>query len=267
VNSQSVSEQPGYALVQRQFAAHLRDPEHNPAPAGIEDRRLAIYRGLFYRNIEGFVRGAFPVLHAILADDHWHTMVRDFMARHQCQTPYFLEISQEFIHYLQQTREPAPEDPPFLQELAHYEWVELALDIAQAQPEWHSIDSNGDLLQACPVVSATTWSLVYSYPVHRIGREYQPAQAPTHPTYLLVYRDRENAVKFMEINAVTARLMEIIGSDDSLDEGLDEGLTGEQALRQLAAEMEHPEPEKIVGFGSDILSQWHQRGIVLGVSC
>jgi hypothetical protein len=41
------------AFIERQyaFAAHLRDPDNNPAPAGIEDRRLENYRGLFYRNI------------------------------------------------------------------------------------------------------------------------------------------------------------------------------------------------------------------------
>ena len=32
--------------MQYAFAAHLRDPAHAPAPEGIEDRRLAVYRSL-----------------------------------------------------------------------------------------------------------------------------------------------------------------------------------------------------------------------------
>ena len=51
------SELASYARAQKQFAAHIRDPEHNPAPEGIEDRRMAIYRGLFYRNIEASCAG------------------------------------------------------------------------------------------------------------------------------------------------------------------------------------------------------------------
>ena len=36
---------------QYEFAAHLRDPENVPAPDGIEDRRMGIYRELFYNNL------------------------------------------------------------------------------------------------------------------------------------------------------------------------------------------------------------------------
>ncbi|RKZ79734.1 MAG: DUF2063 domain-containing protein, partial [Gammaproteobacteria bacterium] len=46
---------PSFIDTQYQFAGHIRDPEHNPAPADIEQRRMAIYRELFYNNIEGFI--------------------------------------------------------------------------------------------------------------------------------------------------------------------------------------------------------------------
>ena len=45
-----------------EFAAHIRDPENKPAPENIEDRRMGIYRDLFFNNIEGFLSGTFPVL-------------------------------------------------------------------------------------------------------------------------------------------------------------------------------------------------------------
>ena len=61
----------------------------------------------------------------------WHALVRAFIDQHRCHTPYFLEISQEFVQFLMQDYRPLASDPPFLAELAHYEWVELALDIAQ----------------------------------------------------------------------------------------------------------------------------------------
>ncbi len=50
---------------QYDFAAHIRNPEQNPAPAGIEDRRMGIYRELFYNNVEGFLSNGFPVLAGI----------------------------------------------------------------------------------------------------------------------------------------------------------------------------------------------------------
>ncbi|MCG8537759.1 MAG: DNA-binding domain-containing protein, partial [Pseudomonadales bacterium] len=72
--------------MQMAFAAHLRDPANQPAPEGIENRRMQIYRDLFYNNVEGFVSGAFPVLRSLTSDEKWHRMVRDFFAHYRCQT-------------------------------------------------------------------------------------------------------------------------------------------------------------------------------------
>ena len=36
---------------QLQFANHLRNPDRFPAPQGIEERRLLVYRDLFFNNI------------------------------------------------------------------------------------------------------------------------------------------------------------------------------------------------------------------------
>ena len=64
------------ADVQRAFAAHIREPSVYPAPADIEDRRMKIYRELFYKNIEGFISSAFPILRKLYSDTDWHQMVR-----------------------------------------------------------------------------------------------------------------------------------------------------------------------------------------------
>ncbi len=244
------------AQLQRQFGAHIRDPQHHRAPGGIEDRRMGIYRDLLYRNIEGFIASAFPVLRSILSDDRWHGMVRDFMANYRCDTPYFLEISQEFIGYLQQSQSDSP-DPPYLLELAHYEWVELALDVAEAVPEWRKIDVNGDLLTGSPVVSPNAWSLAYNYPVHKIGPGWQQAELPDGKTYLLVYRNREDVVKFMELNPVTARLLELVVANETA--------TGQQVLEQLAQEMGRECDTLLINTGSEVLAKLQANGIVLGV--
>ena len=64
-------------LQDQQFALsrHLRDPSH-PPPPGIEERRLAIYRDLFFNNIESLLAGNFPVIRQTLGDDAWRRLVR-----------------------------------------------------------------------------------------------------------------------------------------------------------------------------------------------
>lgn len=186
------------------FAKHLREPDLYPAPADIEDRRMGIYRELIYNNIENLIATVFPVLRSILKDQQWHAIVRDFIHRHQCQTPYFLEISEEFLQYLAQERGLREGDPVFLLELAHYEWIELALDVSE-----ETIPAAGnlpdDLMLARPMVSPLVANLSYQFPVHKVSPHFQP-QTPT-PTQLLVYRNRADKVCFMEANILTQRLL------------------------------------------------------------
>jgi hypothetical protein len=247
----------GFKQHQYDFTAHLRDPEHNPAPEGIEDRRMGIYRDLLYNNVEGFISNGFPVLRSIYSDDDWHNMVRDFFAHHQSSSPYFLEISQEFLDYLQSEREPQPEDPQGLLELAHYEWVELALTVSDEDADLNGIDPNGDLLTGHPVLSPVAWPLAYQYPVHKMGPDYLPA-APEQPTYLVVYRNRNDEVKFLEINPVTARLINLLQENPEI--------TGELALDQIVHEMNHPRPELVFEGGLAALQELQRYGIVLGVA-
>lgn len=247
---------PEFQRVQYAFTAHVRDPDANARPQDIEDRRMAIYRNLFYNNIQGFIASGFPVLRQLYADADWHRMTRDFFAHHKSHTPYFLEISQEFLKYLQEERAPRPEDPPFLVELAHYEWVELALSVSEDEPDWVRIDPEGDLLEGRPALSPLAWLLSYQYPVHRIGPDFRPEAPGEQPTHLLVHRNAQDKLGFMEVNPVTARLVALL--EESPEN------TGRELLGRIAEELKHPQPALVYQGGAQTLRQLHEAGVVLG---
>lgn len=224
-----MSESP-LSAAQRSMTRFLRDPLGQPPPAGIEPRRLKIYQDLVYNNIEGFISGGFPVLRSLYTDANWHELVRAFIRQHKCHTPYFLEISQEFVHFLMEECPARACDPPFIAELAHYEWVELALDIATEDlPPQARID---DVLGAIVELSPLAWLLQYRFPVHRVGPGFMP-EASSQPTYLVVYRNTLDAVRFMELNATTARLLELLRGNQRQTAGT--------VLRDLAAELQSAE--------------------------
>lgn len=248
--------QPGFVRRQVALAAHLRDPDGVPAPAGMEDRRLAIYRELLFNNVEGFVRSGFPVLRALSDDESWNRRVRAFYREHRCRTPYFAEVAAEFVEWLRDARGEHPDDPPFIAELAHYEWVELALSVSDADRELPAADANGDLLAGCPVLSPLAWPLRYRWPVHKIGPAFQPRRPDAQPTHLVVNRDRLDAVHFLEINAVTYRLLQLLADGAST--------SGRGALERIAAELGHADPAAVIAHGSRLLDDLKARGIVLG---
>jgi hypothetical protein len=248
---------PDFIRRQYEFAAHIRDPEHQPAPADVEDRRMSVYRELFYNNVEGFLSNTFPVLCAILEDAHWHALVRDFYSQHHSQTPLFLEIPREFLVWLEQVHSHYDADVPFLYELAHYEWVELALSISEASCEEDGINPTGDLLSGIPVLSPLAWYLSYRFPVHEISPDNQPRHPGDAVTNLVVYRDRNDDMGFLLINPVTRRLLELI------DAGNDQ--SAEQLLHRIAKEISHPQPAVVVNSGFETLEELARKDIILGV--
>lgn len=224
------------------FAAHIRDPLHAPAPAGVEPRRMAIYTELFFNNVSNLLAANFPVIRRLHDDEAWRVRVRAFYRDHRAHTPLFTEIAREFIRHLEARAEAGAGDPPFLVELAHYEWSELALSLDEADADAVACDRDGDVLAGVPVLSPLARVLAYRWPVHRIGPDFVPEAPAAQPVLLLLVRDPDDEVRFIEIDALTAMLVERLGTNRDLpgsecvDRLLDDlGRAGEPALRTSGA--------------------------------
>lgn len=247
------------------LAAHIRDPERVPPPPGIEERRLKVYRDLFFNNVSGMLAGNFPVIHRIYGEDRWRALMRDFYRDHDSRTPLFTELAREFLRYLE-SLEPlaAHGHPPWLRELAHYEWIELALQVSEARDEDVPHDPDGApgsspgqaLLSGRPALSPLAWPLAYAWPVHRIGPDFQPETPPDAPTLLLVHREAGGRIRFHELNPLTYRLLQ------RLDEA--PALSGRAQLQALAAEAARTDVDDFIREGLAMLSNWRAAGIVLG---
>ena len=254
---QNAAKLPKFKQVQYEFTRHLRNPARHPRPDQIEARRMQIYNDLFFNNVESFMSNGFPVLREISSDDKWTRMIRDYFEHHKATTPLFPEMTREFLKYLEHERVAEEDDYPFLLELAHYEWVELALSISDQEIDFTGIDTDADLLDAIPVLSPLAWPLSYHFAVHRIGPDYLPDQPGEQPTYLVVYRDLTDKVHFLELNPVTAHLLQLITEDTQQ--------TSRQMLTAIAEQLQHPNPEVVIQGGLQILHDLKTRNVILGV--
>lgn len=246
---------PEFQRFQYCFTAHIRDPKKNALPDGVEARRMKVYRELVYNGIEHSLLTCFPVLRKVLGKRRWARLVRAFIANHRCHSPFFRQIPDEFIQFLQTAWTSTEIYPKFILELAHYEWIELVLAISTHTPDWNRIDPAGDLLKQHPVLNPVLASLHYSWPVHLISPR---AQLAAKETYLLVFRDIDEQIQFIEINAFTARLLNLLETTD---------FTGQTALEIIAQESRHPTPEVVVQGGLAVMQDLRIRGVLLGVLC
>ena len=255
---------PGFIDTQLEFSAHIRNPHTHPRPEGLEARRMQIYVDLFFNNINSFVSTTFPVAKSLFDRAQWRQLVRNFVHLHGSESPYFLQVSEEFLTFLSACRSnPSLSDvalPDFLLELCHYEWVEMSLDVAQdVQIEPHNPwDDAAPLAADCrAVLNPYVRLLTYQYPVQNIGPGYQPDTPPTEPTYLVVYRTLQEKVRFMASNPLTHRLLTLLGEASMA-----------QVIQQLSEDLaDAGRPVAATTLESQVapmLHNLHRQGIVLG---
>ena len=267
-----VEQRPHFQDLQQQLADYIRNPEQvSYAPVGekpIEVRRLNTYQELFFNNIEGFFSQIFPVCAEIIGQERWLEIIREYMLKHRSRTPLFHELGEEFLAFFEAEFTPIASDPKFLLELAHYEWVELALsvsteigfdsvDIKQVdlnKPDLNALDSNNvglnsvDL-EAAYEISPVAWPLAYEWPVHQLSKAFQPTEKPPQATTLLVYRHEhangDEVIDFMTLTPLLYQWLMILEKSASAQSAFDVvtqpyDLTAEQrqsfalqALREL----------------------------------
>jgi hypothetical protein len=241
---------------QRAFTARIRDPKHHARPAGANVQRMKVYEELLWNNLEGFLLSCFPVCRKVLGKRRWEHLARDFFRDHASHSPFFRQIPEEFLRYLQDEWTRPDDYPEFLPELAHYEWVELALDTSDKSVDPAGYDATGDLLTGRPMLNPVLRVLAYRWPVQRLSPRYRPDHAPDAATFLVAFRDAEFEVRFSEVNPATARLL------GSLLE--EENLTGAQALERLAEETGQSDRARFIAFGAQLLNELWRQGVILG---
>lgn len=241
---------------QRAFCAHLRDPDHQAPPPDIAPRRMAVYRELVFNTVEGLLAANFPVIRALHDVPAWQARVRAFLRDHVSHTPLFTEIGREFVRFLEARAEAGAGDPPYLAELAHYEWSELALfldeaTLADAPPH----DVEGDLADGVPVLSPLLRVLAYRHAVQRIGPEAIPDRTPDQPTLIALTRDVAGEVHFVEIDALTALLIEALREQPDR--------SGRAAVGQVLRRLGRDEPA-LQAAGLAMLAELRRHGALLG---
>ncbi len=230
---------------QQAFSAYLRDPKKSQKPQGIPARPLRIYEELLFNNICGFIDACFPVAKSLFAEKRWRAMCRGFFRDWQSHTPYFSKIPEQFVRYIK-AHHAELILPAYLLDLLHYEWLELAVDTAEDKPAG-STDSRRLMLN--PSVRYAK----YSWPVHRISKAYRPRKPSA--TFLLLHRNAEFEVKFLEINEITAQLLDILS---------DAPTSAKDALKQLAKKLGYANPDALQMHGYVLLGDLIKQNIVQG---
>ncbi len=198
------------ATTQRLVSAYIRGQTEGDCESLDSLQRMSVYRDLVYDSFEALLKRCFPVLQLLLAEQ-WYNLVKKFICNHSPVTPYFNRLPAEFLNFIDQQ----DDLPAYSYELAHYEWVELDLEIAvneRIQPLITSAIQLNDVVK----LSELTRLLQYHYPVHEVSGETESINRLKQPLYLFRFRDANYKIITTILNPVTARLLYDI-KDNSTD--------------------------------------------------
>lgn len=200
-----------FSDIQGQFVAHLKDPENTSPPADVDYRRVKIYQDLLFNNIVSFISSALPVTHSLYDEGDWLKLTRTFFKKHQSVSPYFIDISKEFITFLSHQYVLQDNDPACLLYLAHYEWIELdvSVDNCAMTGKYYSA---GPITRVSLVPSARL--VQYPLPVHQITSDFQPSPELDNLHYYLVFRDQSHEVIFKQVSAIIMALLVPLNEGD-----------------------------------------------------
>jgi len=242
--------------LQQQFADHLRNPGQHPAPEGIEDRRMAIYRRLFFGNLSNLFARNFPVMRRILSDSDWNELIRSFMINHRARTPLFPEIGEELVLFLAGDTVPkCIEARPWLPELAQWEYAETRARLCNSEVH-PATDDEPEWSVSQPILNPTLQVGRFHWPVHRISPDFVPTDKDRKPIILLAFRNRRDKVAFMQINELTLSLLVSLKEEPALP--------GQLHVRRLTAG--HPEgcsPE-LMQAGLKLLDKLYTNQVLVG---
>lgn len=231
---------------QAAFGRYLRDPQHETLPAGVVPRRAKVYEDLLFNNICGFLDNCFPVCQQLISQDDWRMLCRSFYRDWRCHSPRFNDIPKSFLDYLESEMAP-PLAYPWFWSLAHYEWIELAVDIFDESSVNQTQISNTGIY-----ANPSLHNLFYEWPVHRISPEWQPDQP--QQTFIAVYRNSQHKVCFTEVNPATHALIHLFQTGLS---------SSEAALSYLAEQMQTDLNDSFKQFGEQAIQQLIDQGILI----
>jgi hypothetical protein len=230
---------------QQQLSCYLRNPKYVQRPHGIAIRPARIYEGLLFNNICSFLDACFPVTKSLFTDTRWRTLCRWFFRDWPCHTPYFSKIPEQFVCYASANHR-ALKVPAFLPDLLHYEYLELEVETAEDVPDNHAMSRR---LTLHPSVRYAR----YHWPVHQISAAYRPRKPNT--TFLLLHRDAQDTVKFLEVNEMTTQLLDILASGEK---------SARESLTLLAKRAGYSNPEALLAHGHALLVSFIEQKILQG---
>lgn len=165
-----------------------------------DEKRLKIYQELLLYNLNDVLSHTFPILLDLIPQDTWLQMLKNILKSEVVETPLFHELPLWLVNYIKRH---GISGYPFAADLAHYEWVEIDVEISEHNSSQPAVSSE-KLIEQTWQLNTSSRLLSYQYEVDKIGINYQPKDP--QETYMIVYQ-KNGGTAFLKLNEMTFQLL------------------------------------------------------------
>lgn len=187
-----------YVTQLNDFSSLIRNPSENHH---LDNDKISLYHSLVKKNLDSVISPCFPVLKQIIPKEIWKRLISELLAQHQLNTPLFYKAPLFLVNLL--NNHPLP-NYPFAASLAHYEWIELELELLDVSCKQEKSTYDREIYCYPLKLSEHARLLRYDYDVHNICNEYIPTTKSC--TYLIVYV-LHGEIQFTKISEINYQLL------------------------------------------------------------
>lgn len=189
---------------QKLFADSIRRIK-TPVPEQLDPRGLSIYRRLIHNNIRQFLELCFSDSKLLVDATYWQQLQQRFVAEATLQSPFFNDIPQQFLEYVNKIPE---EDRPAnaILEMMDFEVELLKVEIT-ITPEVNEVWGTDTLLVWSPAACLKECQFDF---ISSNLTEYKEGK-----TYVIIWRNREDDVCYQSLELAEWLLLRYFSEQSS----------------------------------------------------
>jgi hypothetical protein len=183
-------------------AQPLAEPDRRVL-ASLGARRAFLYRRLVRRTLRSAVEVEIPRTAARLGP-RFDVEIDRFLAEEMPRSHYLRDVAFELVEWARPRWSADPSLPPFLVDLARHELSAFEVAAAEADPDDRAEPTLD--LERPVLLDASVRVRRYGFPVHRLADDATTLEPAL--TTLLVYRDRERDIRYLELSPLAGLVVE-----------------------------------------------------------